>query len=800
MVGALDNLRDAAKNGSAEAPETKAEVGSSHFWQCFFLATITNASRRQGALAYLVRRLPKFRISPQPRGSAASDPKAGTSTDALPHEAEAAISPEPGLLIRCFEAGLCDPQLLIQRGFLDLLVTHLPLDSPVLQDRIGKDDRERIVAAAAGVVSRRDMSLNRRLWAWFLGPEPTGGPDGSESVTSPTEDTHAATSDPSAYHAAYFSRFGLDALTQSVLHMINRPTTLPAERARPFRVCLSLMDRWEVGGLIVPEVFLPALQSIQTYSERANKAQVDEVLRSANTFFDGVDSGLIWGKLVHLVTSSLEPNDSSPQEALRTIRLAKFVLSHFNLKEEDMLLHHMPLMIFSALTSLNKLLERSSELSRQDQELVDAALEIIDSLVHIVPDRGIKGRDAGANEDDSAGVSKDAALQEIQKFYEESQGMLDVVDSPFTAASLGQFILEESTQMFLNIIQRHPEISAELPSKILANTIIKVQYFETLNDTEPFTVFQQVLSSESRQGNQQLRFSHLSAVTTVLAGLQIARPSDPYISEFQLVELVHPLIAAFWQHLSPLMPKYHVEAVRCMLQLHNMLPSTRMVEAALASMLTKDNLTSGLGAADACRRFAVIWTHTMYELSLQSEKRGTLTRRASAMSLSSLASQEVSFHSVLKRPLLLLLDLLNDEGTDAAAVVDTWLQDLPTLNKVFEIVVACLQPLNCLSSSDSLVPGAIKSLEHPQNKKDDSKECLYFLRHVNNMMKRPSQHTWATLAQEAVSQIHEGAPRVLLQAKIERSNALGRALSRIGRHHHPNIRWSLCVISAEFGD
>lgn len=780
MVAALDNLRDAVTSGSAEITDAKAEAGSSHFWQCFFLATITNASRRQGALAYLVRRLPKFRLSSQQRES-----------DALPLEAEAAISPEPGLLIRCFEAGLCDSQLLIQRGFLDLLVTHLPLDSPVLQDRIGKDDRERIVAAAAGVVSRRDMSLNRRLWAWFLGPEPAGGADGSESVTSPTEDIHGAASDPSAHHAAYFSRFGLNALTQSVLNMISRPTTLPAERARPFRVCLSLMDRWEVGGLIVPEVFLPALQSIQTYSERAAKAQVDEVLRSASTFFDGVDSGLIWGKLVQLVTSSLEPDSSSLKDALQTIRLAKFVLSHFNLKEEDMLLHHMPLMILSALASLNSLAEKNAELLRQNQELVDVALEIIDSLLYIVPDRAVKGRQTVANDDQSSGVSRDAALQEIQRFYEESQGMLDVVDPPFTAADVGHLILQESTRMFLTIIQLHPEMSAELPSKILANAIIKVQHFDALDGMEPFAVFEHVLAARPGQANPQLPFSHLSAVTTVLAGLQMSRPSDPYISEFQLAELVHPLIAAFWQHLSPLMPKYHVEAVRCILQLHNISPANRVVEAALASMLTQDTLggSSDLGAADACRRFAVIWTHTMYELSLQSEKRGTLSRRASAMSLSSLASQEVSFHSVLRRPLLLILDLLNDEGTDAAAVVNAWLQDLPTLNKVFEVVVTCLQPLNCLSSSDSLAPGSIKASELPRNKRDDSKECLYYLRHINNMIKRPSQHIWATLVHESVPHLHEGLPRVSLQERLVRtclktlSLNINRTSSNEATHH-----------------
>lgn len=766
MVSALDKLREAVRSHSSEGSDARIEAGSSHFWQCFFLATITNPSRRQGALAYLIRRLPKFG-TPQGRASVAGDSSA--SSESLPIEAESAISPEPGLLIRCFEAGLCDGQLLIQRGFLDLLVTHLPLDSPVLQDRIGREDRERIVAAAAGVVSRRDMSLNRRLWAWFLGPEPVPDAEGNDAVASPTQDKHGAASDPSAYHAAYFSHFGLEALTQSVLKMINRSTKHPAERAKPFRVCLSLMDRWEVGGLIVPEIFLPALQSIQSYSEFATMSQVDEVLRSASTFFDGVDSGLIWGKLIYLVTTSLEPDRLSRQEALQQMRLARFVLSRFNLKEEDMMLHHMPLMIFSALAALNGSLSRVSSVSVQDQEVVNLALEVINSLIQIVPDRAIKGTQSHTSGHGTVETIREA-IEKIQIFYEDPQGSFDMTDPPFTASEIGHLIVQESTRVFLAFLQLPYEISAEISSKILANAIVKVQQFDDLNDMEPFAVVQNILSGRTSKSSTRIPFSRLSAVTTVLTGLQLARPSNPYVSESQIGEIVHPLIAAFWYYLSPLMPKYHVEAVRCILHLHNMSPSNRVVEAALSSIMMQcTNEGPNLHSADTSRRFAVIWTHTMYELSLQSEKRGTLSRRASAMSLSNLAIQEVSFHSVLSRPLLLLLDLLDHEGTEAVAVVNNWLQDLPTLNKVFEVLVNRLQSLQCLSSTDLLAPGTVPRSGNSNFTGTDSKDCLYVLKHIHNILKRPSQYTWATLAEEPAPRLNESTPRISLQEWIVRT-------------------------------
>jgi len=763
IVSALDKLRDTVKSQPEDIIDAKVDGGSSHFWQCFFLAAITNASRRQGALAYLVRRLPKFAVT-QRRGSITSE--VTPSAEGLPVEAEAAISPEPGLLIRCFESGLSDTQLLIQRGFLDLLVSHLPLDSPVLQQRISKGDLQRIVAAAAGVVSRRDMSLNRRLWAWFLGPEPSPGTDGSELVASPTQDKHHSSTDPSAHHAVYFSQFGLHALTESILTMINRPNKLPADCAKPFRICLSLMDRWEVGGLIVPEVFLPALQSIQVYSETAKKTEVDEVLRSANTFFDGVDSGLIWGKLFHLVTSSLDPSVTSREQALRQIQLAKFILLRFNLKEEEMLIHHMPLMILSALVSLNEVFRKSSPKSVQERDVIDLALEIVDSLVQVVPDRAIQGN-ANRNPDAKLSMSGNEALQKTRVFYEDSQGSLDVTEYPISAAEIGYYIIREATRVFATSLTADNTSSVDVPSRVLANVVIKVQHFTDLDDMDPFTIIHQILSGQS---DRPLPFSHLNALTTVLTALQTGRPSEPYINETQTAELIYPLVACFWQHLSPFMPKYHVEAVRCILQLHAISPSDRAVEAAISTIMTRRTTpsSSNLELADAARRYAVMWMHTMYELSLQSEKRGSLSRRASGISLPPPSSQ-VSFHSILMRPLLLLLDVLEEEGTEAATVVNAWLHDLPTLNKVFETLIIRLQSLQCLSRNDNLRP---ENASRPQNvtpREDDSKDCLYYLRHIHYILKHPSKYTWATLVENPAPQSTETTPQISMQEWIVRT-------------------------------
>ncbi|KAF9701876.1 hypothetical protein EKO04_000814 [Ascochyta lentis] len=755
MVSALDRLREAVQDQTNDMADAKSNNGhASHFWQCFFLASITNASRRQGALAFLARRLPKFGLPTS---------KNTTHSVSLPLEAEAAVHPEPGLLIRCFESGLSDPQLLIQRGFLDLIVSHLPLDSPVLQQRISKADLERLVAAAAGVVSRRDMSLNRRLWAWFLGPDPSAA-DVGDGAESPTQERHSTSVDPSTVHAAYFSRYGLAALTTSVLKMINRHTKTPAERARPFRVCLSLMDRWEVGGLIVPELFLPALQSVQTYSEDAAKEQVDEVMRSASAFFDGVDSGLIWGKLTHLVTSSLD-GSTTRQEALRQMKLAKFVLARFNLKEEDMLLHHMPLMIVATLTSLGTISQaRNSQAI--EFEVIDLALEIADSLVQIVPDRALKTERAAKQQHLSTvtSVPRTKVLQQIAIFYEDAQAGLESSELLYEPTVLGHIALREASHVTLATLQADGwSYSPEMPSRILANLILKIQDLDAIDDFDFSSVLRESLSR--LDSTQIIPFSHLSAIAGILAALQLARPLQPYISASNLSELLHQLVTSLWHYLSPIMPKYHVEATLCVLQLHSISPSGRLIEAAISAIVARQILHHSIAAPvpDCGRRFAVLWTHTMHELSLQSEKRGSITRRASGMSLPPPTLSPGTFHSVLTRPLFLLLDTLTEEGTETSTFMRSWLLDLPTLNRVFEVLAVHLQSLQCLASTEDLKPESSAKSLSPAKVGEDTRECLYYLGHVFYMLKRPSQFTWRTLAQTPATWDPNSANRMSLQ-------------------------------------
>src|SRR5207249_1432493 len=128
---------------------------------------------------------------------------------------------------------------------------------------------------------------------------------------------------------------------------------VPSERAKPFRISLSLMDRWEVGGLVIPEAFLPIMRSVQQYKQLAtSKTQFDDVFRSASVFFDGVESNLIFSELLTLIHLDSPSIEVSSNRAVEDLKLVGFIMSNFNLKEEEMLVVHVPLLLLALLVKM----------------------------------------------------------------------------------------------------------------------------------------------------------------------------------------------------------------------------------------------------------------------------------------------------------------------------------------------------------------------------------------------------------------------------------------------------------------
>ncbi|KFA53049.1 hypothetical protein S40293_05311 [Stachybotrys chartarum IBT 40293] len=731
-------------------------TGDDYFWQCFFLASITGQSRRAGALAYLVRYLPTLG-SPQP--VEAADSSLDSQSNVRKGMLSMVASPEPGLLIRCFASGLSDEQLLIQRGFLDLLVTHLPLNSEILQSRVKPDDFELLLKAAVGVVTRRDMSLNRRLWAWFLGPEPasTETESNSELPTTPSEHQQGY---PTS-RTTYFEDNGLQPLTKALLDMIKASARLSSsERARPYRICLSLMDRWEIGGLIIPEIFLPVVESVLHFKDQAaTKTEFSDVLRSASVFFDGIESGLIYGELVSLMAQALGPGNLSSDERKSKLSLISFILSHFNVREEEMITIHAPLSCLAILSMLGDAKDRriSSNLSDESRmSLSEQVFDVAITLLELVPERAFHGNNATATGGTSqrgspAKLSNIDILKKIQTFYVNDQGNVDASPPPLTPLEFGHLLLEKAAT-FVCANER-----AACP---LGDLSVRIKVLTMGLQKTPFT-YQLDTQGLLRFLHQQLERKLLLSFSSYSSILQLATElhSSERISLAQLCELVPPLVRHAWSYLATSEPKYHVEAVRCLWQLQTALTlSNRDIEAALSGLIV-EHASQGSPATDVGRIFTVLWSHTLQDSP--SERRGSKTPLQDNRSTSRLAGMD-HFQLILTQPLFLILDSLDDDTTQLYMSVKSWLNTMIGIDRLFLVIVSRLADIPFLSILKRGVDEKQSQAQHHVfSEEDDLDLALYYLRTLYQVLRCSGDVSWSVLATKHLffhgSDIHIGS-------------------------------------------
>lgn len=689
----LNKLRRAVSGRHITSSNLENESDDQYFWQCLFLASITSPSKRTGALAYLVRSLPKLTSSANfSHGINKGTSNEAGSKDHLTPAVENLLSPEPGLFIRCFAAGLGDDQLLIQRGFLDLLVTHLPLHSIVLQERVADEDLERLVIAAVGVVARRDMSLNRRLWTWFLGPTEPSFEEAStpSSPNSPNGDELGTNSEKSMHRRThYFRQYGLGPLVNGIRNMINQNSRVPAERVRPFRICLSLMDRWEVGGLVIPKIFLRLVDSVRQFEDLAtSRDDFTEVLRSSNVFFDGVESGQIWAEILGQLTAALENKTNTKEEdAQQSLALAKFMVTRFNLREEEMLIVHIPTVTL-ALVSMLEVSEPSSVQPPRGArvELGDIhilSLSLAQRLVDMAPERAFQRSASAQSTTSLAGQPPQQALQSrdvvsiVRKFYAQDRGSLEVSSPPFSGHELSALLFRGVMSLLIKALHLAAQVSRlEVSAALFSALLRKLSNIQHIRNGQLFPAILQALKPATARSQTELPFPALNAIISCLASLSQAAVLSSYFTNEQLYHLTPELVRKLWTHLVPSNPKYHVEAVRCIWRLHAMTRQDRLVEASIASlMVDASNYGKSVLDTGACGRLAILWTHC-------SQSSHGLTEISTPQNMSmmdesrrgeSVEEQDI----VLTRPLLLLLDGLVDEGTETFIFVRAWLQSLP---------------------------------------------------------------------------------------------------------------------------
>uniref|UniRef100_A0A8C6JE30 Uncharacterized protein n=1 Tax=Melopsittacus undulatus TaxID=13146 RepID=A0A8C6JE30_MELUD len=201
------------------------------------------------------------------------------------------------LMVEAVSTSVQDTSVLVQRSTLDLILFCFPFH----MSQATRPDMIRILSAALHVVLRRDMSLNRRLYAWLLGPRST---------------RH---SNPEEHATYYFNNFSKEMLVQAMVGILQvnghgEESTLMQD-LKPFRILISLLDKPELGPAILEDVLIEVFRTLYTQCKAELELQAEpsfnkdhtqlssklrenkktaELIKTANLLFNSFEPYYMW--------------------------------------------------------------------------------------------------------------------------------------------------------------------------------------------------------------------------------------------------------------------------------------------------------------------------------------------------------------------------------------------------------------------------------------------------------------------------------------------------------------------------
>jgi len=271
-------------------------VGKEYFYHCLFLGIISSSSQRLYAFSYILKIFKK------------------------PNSAEEMKEIFAGNIVicsRCIAASLVDDDLLVQRSALELLVSYLP----VCYEPFSDDDLDIVVSSAITVVLRKDMSLNRRLYSWFLGIVNEG----------------------SKPHLSNY-------IKGSICRSLKKMLLIKEEFQKPYKILLSLLDDSRIGLIIVDELFIDILKSV--YYHYNNSDIGDELINTVNMFLSMIEPYIIWSNIFHNLEKH-HPKDESDNKEI--YNLFEFLISFIKITDEEAEIIHLPFCFYLMINKLNEI-------------------------------------------------------------------------------------------------------------------------------------------------------------------------------------------------------------------------------------------------------------------------------------------------------------------------------------------------------------------------------------------------------------------------------------------------------------
>ncbi|KAG9313948.1 Dopey, N-terminal-domain-containing protein [Chiua virens] len=304
------------------------------FMQNLWLVMITMSSARGTALNFLSRRLPRLHAD---------------------EDITVIVGRDIGLMIRAFAAALEDDNLLVRRSALDMLLQTMRVDSAAIK-RAKPEDSAILMKAAISVVLRRDLSLNRRLYTWLLGPD-----------------------EKSEVQSAYLQQHALQLLSSTLKSEMVTPSGEYSE-SRPFKIFISLLDKWEIGSPLTEALIYDALKAIRQHLITESETKED-ITMTASTLLEAAEPSILWKHLLKSILNAI----NSGEDQFEAISLTLFLLHSLPVQDDEVKSIHLPI-IFAALME-TLLVHVQEDPSRVTSRAVQECFLLQDEILrHLSPD------------------------------------------------------------------------------------------------------------------------------------------------------------------------------------------------------------------------------------------------------------------------------------------------------------------------------------------------------------------------------------------------------------------------------
>ncbi|XP_076237177.1 protein DOP1 homolog isoform X6 [Calliopsis andreniformis] len=257
-------------------------VGPEHFYACLWDCLASNSGIRLPAISFVLVHFNKK----------------------LPMEEQKYImGTDTTIMVTALCAGVQDSSVLVQRSALDLLLVGFPVHN----SQLTRENMVSLVTAALVTILRRDMSLNRRLFAWLLGTEVSTSILKRKANTTVSETTDNT--------PTYFDTYSKDMLIEAIKSLLKTVCDESPQDLKPYRILVSLLEKADIGPVILDDILFEVFRTFYNACGQSNRVpKTNEVVKSANLLFSTLEPSYVWIHCGHLFENACQARAKAKRE------------------------------------------------------------------------------------------------------------------------------------------------------------------------------------------------------------------------------------------------------------------------------------------------------------------------------------------------------------------------------------------------------------------------------------------------------------------------------------------------------